>query len=246
MQIIPAIDIYQGMCVRLIQGKKSTFKVYYKNPEDAVRMFTDQEVEILHIVDLSSAIDKDKCNIGIISNIIKNHDIKIQLGGGMDSLNKIGHWLCKGAYRIIIGSKAVKNPEFAKNAVKNFGTDKICVSVDFKNKMVAVNGWEKVTSINFIDFGLKMKDYGISRFIVTDISRDGSLKGPGIEKTLWFSKNVHSRITISGGISSLHDLNKIRKSDIKGVDSVIIGKAFYENLFTYSEAIDHINSMETK
>jgi len=242
MVIIPAIDILNKKCVRLTNGRPDFQTIYSSDPIKIAQEFCKNGAYFIHIVDLSKAIYKDSCNIEIIENIVKSVNANFQVGGGIDSLDRIDKLIKIGVKRVIIGSSAVKNPLFIKDAVKIFSSDKICIGIDVKNGNIAVDGWKNRSEWDAVGFGMLMRDYGADRFIITDISKDGTLKGPSINMIKNFAKTVGGKITASGGVSSITDIEKIAALTPYGIDSLIIGKALYENRFKYEEAVKFLKN----
>lgn len=234
MQLYPAIDIKNGQCVRLTQGLFHDIKVYSDAPEQVASFWQEQGATFLHLVDLDGALAGHSVNEAAIRKIVQSVSIPIQIGGGIRSKEAIRSMLSLGISRVIIGTKAVENPEFIKDMVAAFGSDKIVVGIDGKNGMVAVEGWEKVSTIEVSKLCEQMKSYGVKHVVYTDISRDGMLSGPNITNTMTLTKEYQMNIIASGGVSSMEDLQKLKDAGIKGA---IIGKALYEKRIDLSKAI---------
>lgn len=233
MNIYPAIDIKDGKCVRLRQGKFDDVTVFGENPVDVAGRWKNAGAEFLHIVDLDGArLGKSFVN-EIIEKIIKKYNLKVQIGGGIRTIENIESKINCGAERIILGTAAVKNPELVKEAVKKYG-DKIAVGIDAKDGMAAVEGWEEVSSISALDLCRKMEELGVKTVIYTDISKDGMMNGPNIEATKNIIENTNLNIIASGGISSIRDLENVNKINAYGV---IIGKALYNGAVKLEQAI---------
>lgn len=235
MQLYPAIDIKNGQCVRLKQGMFHDVEVYSNIPSKVAAMWEQQGASFIHLVDLDGALAGHSVNEEVIKNIIASVKVPTQLGGGIRTMKDIETVLDLGVSRVIIGTKAVQDPMFVKEAVDNFGSDKIVVGVDAKNGMVAIEGWEKVSSLHAVNLCLKMKEYGVKTIAYTDISRDGMLQGPNIELTKELSDVTGMEIIASGGVSNMSDLERLYYAGIKGA---IIGKALYENCLNLKTAID--------
>lgn len=235
MQLYPAIDIKNGQCVRLRQGLFQETQIYSSNPVKVALSFLEQGATYIHMVDLDGALMGYSVNEEIFKTVVKETGLPIQVGGGIRTIKDIENKLEAGISRIIIGTKAVENPAFVKEAVSAFGADKIVVGIDAKDGMVAIEGWERVSSISAQELALKMKDYGVKTIVYTDISKDGMLQGPNIEQTKAISDATGLDVIASGGVSSLKDLEMI---SLSGVHGAIIGKAIYENRVNLAKAIE--------
>lgn len=234
MQIYPAIDIKNGQCVRLKQGKFDNVTVFNENPKDAAKKWIDYGASYIHIVDLDGARYGKSFTNEIIKDIIDKYNIKIQTGGGIRTIKDIEEKINAGVSRVIIGTASIKNPELVKEAVKVF-KDKIAVGVDAKNGMVAIDGWENISDIKAIDLCLKMKSYGVKTIIYTDISKDGMMSGPNVEATQEIIEKTGMEIIASGGISNIKDIESIKNINAQGV---IIGKALYNGAINLKDIID--------
>lgn len=235
MQLYPAIDIKNGQCVRLKQGMFHDVEVYSNTPAKVAAMWEQQGASFIHLVDLDGALEGHSVNEEVIRTIVSSVKVPTQLGGGIRTMKDIETVLGFGVSRVIIGTKAVQDPMFVKEAVEHFGADKIVVGVDAKNGMVAIEGWEKVSSLHAINLCLKMKEYGVKIIAYTDISRDGMLQGPNVEHTKELTDVTGMEIIASGGVSGMSDLEHLYHAGIKGA---IIGKALYENRLNLKAAIE--------
>lgn len=234
MQIYPAIDIKDGKAVRLTQGKFDDVTVFNDSPVEAAKKWVDAGATYIHIVDLDGARYGKSYIIDIIKSIRAEYDIPIQTGGGVRSIEDVTARVEAGASRVIIGTAAVKNPELVKKAVELYG-DKIAVGVDAKDGMVAISGWEEVSSITAVDLCLKMKGYGVKTVIYTDISKDGMMCGPNIESTKELIEKTGLDVIASGGVSSMTDVENVNSIGSAGV---IIGKALYNGAMDLKQVID--------
>ncbi len=239
MHIIPAIDLKDGKCVRLRQGKFHDITVYYNNPEEAALKWQNEGAKVLHVVDLDGAKSGKIQNLPAIKKIRETFHGTIEVGGGIRKLEDIELLSMAGVDRVILGTVTVENPDFTKYVCKRF-PDKIIAGIDAKNGFVAVKGWLEVTDIKATEFAIKMQDYGIWGIIYTDISRDGMLSGPNIEATKAVVEAVKVPVIASGGVSSIDDI--IRLSEIESLWGVIIGKALYHGTVNLKEAINLIES----
>lgn len=235
MQLYPAIDIKNGQCVRLKQGVFKDIEVYSNEPWEVAKKWESLGATFIHVVDLDGALAGRAVNAPVIRKIVESVSCPVQLGGGIRTMEDIETTLGYGVTRVIIGTKAVSNPEFIKEAVERFGSDKIVLGVDAKDGFVAIEGWEKVSNIKALDLCLMMKDYGVEHVVFTDISKDGMLKGPNVESTKSLTEDTGMNIIASGGVSSMEDLDNLYKSGIKGA---IIGKALYAERVDLAKAVD--------
>lgn len=234
MIIFPAIDLKDGKCVRLYQGKMSSSEVV---GEDAVKTalgFKNSGATYLHMVDLDGAVKGSLQNIEVVLSVIKEVNIPVELGGGIRDLETIDTLIEKGISRVILGTAALNNPEMVKEAVKKYG-EKIAVGIDAKDELVAVDGWLNVSKVNYIDFAKEMEKIGVKTIIFTDISKDGTLQGPNLEQLCKIQNSVSCNIIASGGIKDIEDLKAINKMGIYGA---ITGKAIYSGNINLKEAIE--------
>lgn len=228
MEIIPAIDIKDGKCVRLLQGDYQAETIYAENPVEVARKFQEAGAKRLHLVDLNGALDGKLVNLAIISQIISSIQIPAQLGGGIRSLNSIKQVLEIGVERVVLGTIALRQPELVAEAIQKFGHAKIIIGIDSHLHKVAISGWKDVTEIDEIAFALNMKKMGVQRINYTDISRDGMLTGPNLDGIKNMAMRTGLNVTASGGVSSMKDIEALKHLEPFGVDSVIVGKAIYE------------------
>lgn len=233
MKIFPAIDLKNGKCVRLYQGEFTSSQVVGENPLQTALNFITQGAEYLHMVDLDGALNGTMENLKSVNKIIKELNIPIQLGGGIRSMDTIEMLLQKGLSRVILGTAALNNPSLVKEAVKKFG-DKIAIGIDARDGYVAVEGWQKSSKIEYIDFAKQMESIGVKTIIYTDISRDGTLSGPNFEATGKINDMVTCDIIASGGMKCIEDIKKLKKMNMYGA---IIGKALYSGDISLTEAI---------
>ena len=234
MQLYPAIDIKDGKCVRLTQGVFDNVKVYSDNPVEMAKLWVSQGASFLHLVDLDGALAGKAVNGEVIKGITEAVDVPVQLGGGIRSEEAVESILRLGVHRVIIGTKAAKEPEFIKVLIDKFGAEKIVVGLDAKDGMVAVEGWEEVSALTAIELCSKMKAYGVRHVVYTDISRDGMLTGPNVAATKKLAKETGMNIIASGGVSCMEDLQTLYEQGIQGA---IIGKALYEKRLDLQEAV---------
>ena len=236
MKIIPAIDIQNGNCVRLKQGDFTKETIFHSSPIDMAQKWVDEGAERLHIVDLDGARLGSPINMPVISKICdKFPSIPVQIGGGIRDLETAEKYLSAGASFIIVGTKAVEDPNFIKILCSKF-PKKIIVGIDAKNGEVATEGWLSISDKNAIDFAKIFENLGVAEIVYTDIEKDGMMKGLNIEATLDLAKNVKIPIIASGGVSCIEDIYKIGAYTKSGISGIIIGRALYEKKFNIEEA----------
>lgn len=233
MIIFPAIDIIGGQVVRLTKGDYAQKKTYSEDPTKVAKSFSDFGATHLHVVDLDGAKLGETSNYSVISDIIKSTSMFVEVGGGIRDLKRIENYAKGGVSRVIIGTAAVKDPQFLKDAVKNFG-DLIAVGVDTHDGFVATDGWIQKSNISGVDFCKKMRDEGVKNVIYTDISKDGALSGTNLEIYSELSKIEGLDITASGGITYLDEIEKLKQMKVYGA---IVGKAIYEGKLNLSEVL---------
>ena len=234
MQLYPAIDMKNGQCVRLRQGAFKDITIYSDAPEKVAAHWQEKGASFLHLVDLDGALAGYSVNEEVIRRIADTVSIPIEIGGGIRSKEAVERMLDLGVRRVIIGTKAAEHPEFLRDMVRTFGEEAIVAGVDAKDGMVAVEGWEKVSSLTASDLCLTMKEYGVRYIVYTDISRDGMLSGPNVEATRKLTEETGLDIIASGGVSCMEDLKCLHEAGIRGA---IIGKALYENRIDLAEAV---------
>jgi len=239
MIIFPAIDIKDGKCVRLIKGDFNQMTSYEKSPFDQAKIYFQSGFKNIHIVDLDGALQGKSSNSNIIKEIIKNLKLKIQVGGGIRTIDDIDSWIKSGVDKVIIGTAAIENKNLLKTACEKF-KNKIALSLDVKNGFIFSSGWKKQTNILASDFLKEIKNFGISRIIYTDINKDGTKKGPNIKDTMELSSKVKIPFIISGGISSIEDVKKIKSLNNSNIEGVIVGKSIYDGNIKINELAKEI------
>jgi len=232
MRIIPAIDIIEGKCVRLTKGDYNTKKIYNNNPLEVAREFEENGIEFLHIVDLDGAKSKEIVNYKILEQITSKTKLKVDFGGGIKSDKDLNIAFESGAYKVTVGSIAAKTPELFISWIEQYGTGKIILGADCKERMIATNGWLEISSIDVVDFIRKYQQRGITDVVCTDVSKDGMLTGPSIELYKEILSCSSINLIASGGVSSSQDLRELKAI---GCDGVIIGKAIYEGKISLKE-----------
>jgi phosphoribosylformimino-5-aminoimidazole carboxamide ribotide isomerase len=229
--IFPAIDLKDGKCIRLVQGEPGTEKIYSDDPTKMAILWRGENAKTLHVVDLDGAFEGEMKNLSCIERMVQAIDIPVQVGGGIRSYEQVKKLFSIGVARVVIGTAAIENPDLVYQCVRDFGPRKIAVGIDAKDGIVMTKGWQESSGIGAVQLALAMKKLGIMRIVYTDIERDGMMTGPNIEATKDIAIQSGLRVTASGGISGYQDLLRLQETEKYGVDSVIVGKALYENKF---------------
>ncbi|MBY5034540.1 1-(5-phosphoribosyl)-5-[(5-phosphoribosylamino)methylideneamino]imidazole-4-carboxamide isomerase [Streptococcus gallolyticus] len=225
MQIIPAIDIKEGQAVRLFKGDFAQKTVVNPDVLKQARIFKDAGIDFIHVVDLDGALDGKVTNRDLIAAVKEATGLGVQVGGGIRTLDQIQDYLNVGIDRVIIGSMAVKNPDFVKEALEIFGAKQIVIGIDAKGGMVATEGWLETSTVNFVDLALAMEKMGVQLFVYTDVDRDGTLTGPNIDHyKVLIEKLTTAKVIASGGIAQVSDLEELDQLNLAGT---IVGKAYY-------------------
>lgn len=233
MIVLPAIDLKDGICVRLQKGDFSTTHQVSQDPVETALAFKQAGAEIIHIVDLDGALAGTRKNVSVVQEIIRQTGLKIELGGGMRSMAALESSDKMGVYRMVIGSAAVSEPGFVAQAVREYG-DRIAVGIDAQGGRVRTHGWVEDSGEDAATFAIKMEQLGVGNIIYTDIETDGMLTGPSVEQLEALRGRVECGIIASGGVSNLEDIQQLREI---GMDGVIIGKAYYSGSINLGEAI---------
>ena len=241
MLIIPAIDIKEGRCVRLTEGKFEDVEIFSDDPVAVAVKWANKGAMILHVVDLDGARYGKLTNISLLEQIIKKVNIPVQTGGGIRKYEEVERLIKLGASRVILGTILWKDKPLAKRLFEDF-SEKIIAGIDAREGHVAVEGWQNITSVDALDFAKEMERLGARRIIYTDIKRDGSLIGPNIDNIEKMLKNVNIPLICSGGITSLDDIGKLKRFEGSGLEGIIIGKALYKGRIILEEAIGLVAS----
>ncbi len=236
MEVIPAVDLKGGKCVRLFQGKADRETVYYENPLEVALMWEQKGARRLHMVDLDGAFQGSPQNKAVIKEIAAALQIPIQMGGGIRKEETVEELLSLGISRVIIGTAAVDNPGLVERLVETYG-ERIMVGVDAQDGLVAVKGWVEASTLKALDLVKQMEQLGIKEVVYTDISRDGTLRGPNFDSTREIAENTGVKIIASGGVSSLEDIKKAKELEGVGISGIIVGQALYTEKFTLEEAL---------
>jgi len=243
MLVIPAIDLRDGRCIRLKQGRKEEVTVYDGQPVEIAQSYQDNGARMLHIVDLDGAFsDPNSRNLQVLREIIRKIKIPVQFGGGLRVYKDVEKVIELGVSRVVIGTLAVESPETFAKVVRSFGSDRIAVGIDAKNGQVMTRGWENEGNISALELAQEVAAIGVERIIYTDVARDGMLTGVNIEQTCMIARESGLKVTASGGVSSLEDIKRLRTASGCSIDSVIVGKALYEGRFTLQDALQTLTS----
>ena len=241
MKIFPAIDIKDKKCVRLIKGDFENKTEYEISPIDQAKKYQDYGFKDLHIVDLDGALTGRTVNLDIILEVVSKHDLKIEIGGGVRTLDSIKKYVDVGADKVILGSAAIKNKEFLKEACEKF-KNKIALGLDAKDGNLSVSGWKENLNIKTIDFIKEVNSFGVSRIIYTDINKDGMKTSPNFDETIKIAELSNCPVVISGGVSSINDIKKAKDLNNKKIEGIIIGKAIYDGDIKLDELAKEINA----
>ena len=236
MIIIPAVDIKDGRCVRLLQGRKDTETVYADDPVQMAKKWEHHGAEMIHIIDLDGAFQKHPQNTAVIKETVEQLNIPVQVGGGIRTEKTIQHYLGIGVGRVIIGTEAIKNPNLVKKACKAF-PKQIVVAIDARRGKVAIEGWTRSTSMQAIELAKQFEDSGVAAINYTDIERDGMQTGPNIAETQRIAEAVSIPVIASGGVSTIDDIKNVLPLEATGVAGIIVGKALYSGSLDIKKAI---------
>jgi phosphoribosylformimino-5-aminoimidazole carboxamide ribotide isomerase len=237
MQIIPAIDLRNGQCVRLMQGRRAEATVYDGDPVEIAREFAEAGAPMLHVVDLDGAFaERRSPNREVARRIIEAVEIPVQFGGGLREISDVRELIESGAARVVVGTLVLESEERLTQLVELFGT-RIAVGIDARDGRVVTRGWEKQEDVTAVELAARVAALGVSRIIYTDVARDGTLEGVNAEQTCAVARAFGLPVTASGGVSSLADIERLQTACGTRIDSVIVGKALYEKRFTLEEAL---------
>ena len=241
MKIFPAIDIKDRKCVRLIKGDLDNKTEYDMSPVDQASKYKDHGFRNLHIVDLDGALTGETVNIDIIEEIISKFDLKIEVGGGVRNFKSIQKYTDAGVEKVILGSAAIKDNNFLKEACQKF-PDKIALGLDAKDGYLSVSGWKENSNLKTLEFLKDVNDYGASRLIYTDINRDGMKLSPNFDETVNVANTSNCPVIISGGVSSIDDIKKAKEIGNKNIEGIIVGKAIYDGDIKLDELAKEIDA----
>ena len=234
MKIFPAIDIKDKKCVRLVKGDFDNKTEYEMSPVEQAGKYKDHGFKNLHIVDLDGALSGETINQDIIQNIVVKFDLKVEIGAGIRNLSSVKKYIDAGADKVILGSAAIKDKIFLKEACEKF-PDKIALGLDAKDGYLSVSGWKENSNQLSLDYLKEVNDYGVSRLIYTDINRDGMKQSPNFDETMKVADISNCPVIISGGVSSIDDIKKAK--NLKNVEGIIVGKAIYDGDIKLEELV---------
>lgn len=238
MNLYPAIDLKDGNCVRLLRGEMDAATVFNDNPGGQAQQFVADGCEWVHIVDLNGAFEGKPANADAVMQIVTAVDGKAQtqLGGGIRTFETIQYWLDAGITRVILGTIALRDPDFVIEACKRF-PGQVAVGIDARDGYVAVEGWAEVSDMKVLDLALKFEDAGVAAIIFTDISKDGAMEGPNLQATVELAKAISTPVILSGGVSSMADIEAIKAAEVPGLDGAISGRAIYDGKLNVADAM---------
>jgi phosphoribosylformimino-5-aminoimidazole carboxamide ribotide isomerase len=239
--LFPAIDLKNGQCVRLEQGDMARATVFNLNPAAQARSFAEQGFEYLHVVDLDGAFAGKPMNAHAVEAMLKEVTMPVQLGGGIRDLATVEAWLSKGVRRVIIGTAAVRDPDFVKSAAKKF-PGRVAVGLDARDGKVAVQGWAETSEVTALDIAQRFEDAGVAAIIFTDISRDGLLKGLNLDATIALAERISIPVIASGGLASIDDVRALLAPRAKKLAGAIAGRALYDGRLDPATALALIRS----
>ncbi len=234
MKIFPAIDIKDKKCVRLIKGDFDNKTEYEMSPVDQAAKYKDHGFKNLHIVDLDGALTGEIVNLDIIKEIVSKFDLKIEIGGGVRKFESIQKYTDVGVEKVILGSAAIKDKNFLKEACQKF-SKQIALGLDAKDGYLSVSGWKENSKKQTLDFLKEVNDFGVSRLIYTDINRDGTKASPNFDDTVKVANTSNCPVIISGGVSSIQDIKKAK--ELKNIEGIIVGKAIYDGDIDLNELV---------
>ena len=234
MKIFPAIDIKDKKCVRLVKGDFKNKTEYQMSPVEQAGKYKDHGFKNLHIVDLDGALTGEIVNLNIIQDIVGKFDLNVEVGGGIRNLDSIQKYIDAGAEKVILGSAAIKDKIFLKEACQKF-PNKIALGLDAKDGYLSVSGWKENSKKQTLDFLKEVNDFGVSRLIYTDINRDGTKASPNFDDTVKVANTSNCPVIISGGVSSIQDIKKAK--ELKNIEGIIVGKAIYDGDIDLNELV---------
>lgn len=244
MILFPAIDLKEGLAVRLEQGDMARATIFHREPSEQARAFERQGFEYLHIVDLDGAFAGKSMNAAAVDRILEAVSIPVQLGGGVRDTATVENWLEKGVERVIIGTAAVRDPPFVKQAARDY-PGRIAVGLDARNGKVAVEGWAETSELSALDIARRFEDVGVSAIVYTDIARDGMLQGLNLDATLALAQAISIPVIASGGLASIEDIKALLEPRTKRLAGAIAGRALYDGRLDAGEALKLIRGART-
>ena len=241
MKIFPAIDIKDKKCVRLIKGDFDNKTEYNMSPIEQAGKYKDHGFKNLHIVDLDGALTGETVNLDIIQDIVGKFDLNVEVGGGIRNLGSVQKYVDAGVDKVILGSAAIKDKNFLKEACEKF-LNKIALGLDSKNGYLSISGWKESSNQLTLDYLNEVNNYGVSRLIYTDINRDGMKQSPNFEETLKVADTSNCPVIISGGVSSINDIKKAKELNNNNIEGIIVGKAIYDGDIKLDELVKELDA----
>ncbi|OEH86813.1 1-(5-phosphoribosyl)-5-[(5-phosphoribosylamino)methylideneamino]imidazole-4-carboxamide isomerase [Desulfuribacillus stibiiarsenatis] len=238
--VYPAIDMRGGKCVRLFKGDFAQETVYHEDPVSVYKQWVEQGAKFVHVVDLDGAKDGKPAHLEVATAMVQagqqdGHQTPVQYGGGIRSMETLAQILDAGIDRAIIGTSAVEDKQFVKQALETYGGERVVIGLDCRNGYVATKGWLETAEVKAVDVARELKEWGAKIFVYTDISRDGTLTGPNIEEMLHFAEEAEVEVIASGGVSNLQDIKDLADQKAQGIVGAIVGKALYTNAVTLQQ-----------
>lgn len=237
MIIYPAIDLKDGACVRLLRGEMDQATVFNTDAGAQARLFEQQGFAWLHVVDLNGAFAGQPVNAAAVDRIMASVDMPVQLGGGIRTMETVDYWLGKGIRRVILGTVALRDPQFVRRACERH-PGRVAVGIDARGGYVAVEGWAETSTVTVEELALKFEDCGVAAIIHTDVDRDGLLGGVNVEATVALAEAISTPVIASGGVGSLADLEALKAREASGLDGVIVGRALYDGRVDPARALE--------
>ncbi len=237
MILYPAIDLKDGVCVRLLRGEMNRATIFNTDPVQQAREFAAAGFQWLHMVDLNGAVEGRPVNADAVAAVVKAIDIPVQLGGGIRTFETLESWFDAGVKRAILGTAALSDPDFVRTACRRY-PDQVVVAIDAREGRVAVEGWTRDSGVKALDLALRFEDSGVAAIIFTDINRDGAMAGLNVEATVDLAFALTTSVIASGGVSSLGDLEELKSHEAAGIEGVICGRALYDGRIDAARALD--------
>lgn len=240
MILYPAIDLKDGVCVRLLRGEMDRATIFNADPVQQAEEFAAAGFQWLHLVDLNGAVEGRPVNADVVAAVVKAIDIPVQLGGGIRDRETLDSWIDAGVQRVVLGTAALSDPEFVHGACRDF-PGRVAIAIDARAGRVAVEGWTRDSDVKALDLALRFEDSGAAAIIYTDINRDGAMAGLNIEATVDLSFALTTPVIASGGVSSLSDLTDLREHESAGIEGVICGRALYDGRIDAAQALQALS-----
>jgi phosphoribosylformimino-5-aminoimidazole carboxamide ribotide isomerase len=242
MDIIPAIDLKNGKCVRLLQGRDEATTEYSSDPVAVAKRWRELGATRLHVVNLDGAFGRASDNIEIVRCICEGVDASVQFGGGLRSMEDMDRAIAVGVKKLVLGTIAIENKSLLSDSIRRIGTERIIVALDASHGKVATRGWKEITDRSVLDLAKELEEMGVEEILFTDISRDGMMNGPDLDTLKMLAETTTLRIIASGGVSDREDILALAQSGLEGITGVIIGKALYEGKIDLRQILKEVRS----